>query len=454
MEPHFKHLTAKVQSWLMLGLCPCAAGVRFVTLVACGWWGLTATLSGQEFGSGVLLLKETERVLSGKITLKGEFYEVEIAPNSRVSIPLKNVAHLGGSMEELYQAKRGTISHWSIGDHFQLTRWCLVNDLLPRAAEHYAKIVAQTPDHPRVKQLGIELQERLLRDEKFREYLGMNSALPAAMPPASSPHSPQVATSQTAVPPGPASGVVQASTAQFAANQLPANQIPVTQHPEIARQFTERVQPILLNRCSQAACHGSQSSTHFRLTPPYGSTAARLSAENLATVLRLISQNPSEASHLTHYATQPHGIQPAPAIALNETKLIQELENWIALVRNPVVLAVGSSTNGPGPQVRTAGQFNFEPFAAAVTLIPVDPGRTPLRPVPQQQAAGPAASVKPGGTPVGSGFPLGTQPPSLAEIDALDVQLKATLGEFPPPSPVPAPTVDPFDPAEFNRRLK
>jgi hypothetical protein len=333
--------------------------------------------------------------------LKGEFYEVEIAPNSRISIPLKNVSHLGGSLEELYQAKRRTISRWSIGDHFQLTRWCLVNDLLPRAAEHYAIIVAQAPDHPRVKQLGIELQERLLRDEKFRAFLGMNSPPPIAKHPAdthsvSSPNSTLVPASQAAVSTASASapGVVQASNTQLAG----------IQHPEIARQFTERVQPILLNRCSQAACHGAQSSTTFRLAPPYGSGAARLTAENLSSVLKLISLNPNEVSLLTHYATQPHGIQPAPAIALNENKLIQELESWIALVRNPVVLAVGSNSSGPGSQVRTAEQLNFEPFSAAVTLIPVDPATVPLRQVPRQQVA--------------------------------------------------APDADPFDPAEFNRRLK
>jgi hypothetical protein len=115
MEPYFRHLITKVQYWLLPSAPPCTAGLRLVTLVIWGWWGLTASLPGQEFGSGVLLLKETERVLSGRITLKGEFYEVEIAPNSRISIPLKNVSHLGGSIEELYpgpNAKDLPLEYW------------------------------------------------------------------------------------------------------------------------------------------------------------------------------------------------------------------------------------------------------------------------------------------------------------------------------------------------------
>ena len=76
------------------------------------------TSLGQEFGRGAVLLKETDRVLIGQILQRSNFYEIELAPNSRVSIPTDKVAHVAGSLQELYQFKRSNMSPTNIGDHF------------------------------------------------------------------------------------------------------------------------------------------------------------------------------------------------------------------------------------------------------------------------------------------------------------------------------------------------
>lgn len=425
------------------GLQRLCMGWWLAGLLLLGGWVHGSWAHGQEFGSGALLLKETERVITGKITQRGEFYEVELAPDSRISIPKQNVAHLASSVEELYQAKkRQAVSRWSVGDHYQLTRWCLINNLLSHAAEHYAETVQRSPDHPRVRQLGVELQERMLQDDQFRQYLGLAPLNPPPLAAGISPQPSAEAAHQTAT----GSAVTPASTFQSK----------VTQHPEISHYFAERVQPILINRCSQAACHGAQSQSALRILPPYATAAARITSENLASVLQQVASQPHQTSPLLNYATQAHGIQPAAAIALTETKLVQELENWIAFVRNPVVSAVVSNPTSLGSQVRTAEQFQLQPYANAVALIPVNPDATPLRQVPQ--AAGRQAPSAPNSTPAAdlpfpsSSFPVGTAPPTAADIDALDAQLRAVLGEQ-PAATATAP-VDPFDPAEFNRRIK
>lgn len=232
----------------------------------------------------------------------------------------------------------------------------------------------------------------------------------------------------------------------------------MAQSPEIARLFSERVQPILVNRCSQAACHGSQSTNALKLTPPFGSSAARQSTANLNSVLQQLTREGGDVARLLRYATQPHGIQPAPAIALTETKLIQELESWIALVRNPVIQAGFSQQPQTPPAVQPA-PFRFQPFAPAVELLPVAPGSTELRLVPrglqspppaETAATGPVASAM--ATPA-TAFPNGVLPPTLGEIDALDAALKLQLGET-APVPAAAASDDPFDPAEFNRQRR
>ncbi len=421
-KPKRSHCRASAQAarrWLR-GLGPLV-----FLLVSCGF------AHGQEVGQRAVLLKQTDRVLFGKVLQRAGFYEIELAPNSRVSIPSENVAHVANSLEELYNRKRAGISPTSIGDHFHLTRWCLLNGLLSQAAEHYTIVVRSNANHPRVKQLGVELEEQLLHDQGFREYLGLGPPVQ----PATSADSP--ARSQVAPPPSQPS-VVTAST--FAT--------PSGLHPDIAKRFASRVEPILLNRCSQAACHGVQGSSSLRLLEPYGKTHAQTAAGNLASVLKHVPNDPNQIAPLLHFATHAHGIQREPALTATDPKLIQELQDWVGFVRNPVVSAVASVATQPTAQPSTAG------------LKPVAPGGTPLRRVPQTPLVGSVASAgnfsqaAPRTELVfpAAGFPVGVQPPSSAELDALDAQLQDILGEASNGSMAAAD--DPFDPAEFNRKAR
>ncbi len=398
-----------------------------------------STTSGQESTYNALLLKDTDRVIVGRIAQRGDFYEVELAVDSKISIPTGKVAALGKSVEELYHTKRRSISQWSVGDHYQLTRWCLVNNLLSQATEHYAETAKRAPDHARVKQLAVELADRLARDVEFREFMGL-PPLASAPPPSVAPYGANASA---------AAAVVTAS----------AYDSSVAKHPEIARRFIERVQPILMNRCSQSACHGAHSANKLRLLEPYSKTNARTSTENLASVLGQISHRQNELSPLVHFATQPHGTQKAPAIAVTESQLLAELHNWIEFARNPVVSAVVSDQPWMQQPVRTAEQTRLQPYENAVALVPVQPGTSQLRQVPLSPNTDgkiPVGTQVPPQIPLGT-FPLGTQPPTTPELDALEKQLKQDLGELPstagsPSSGQSSVTTDPFDPAEFNRK--
>jgi hypothetical protein len=385
---------------------------------------LPSSATAQEAQPGALLLKETDRVLEGNIVRRGDFFEVEIASQSRVSIPAVKVAHFGSTVEDLYVFKKQSISQWSVGDHYQLTRWCLLNNLLDHAADHYMEVAQRAADHPRVKQLAVELEKRLVQEPDFREFLGLasNTPVPAALP---------------AKPNTETSDVVTASSHAYN----------TARHPEIARRFSDRVQPILMNRCSQAACHGVQSANQLKLMEPYAKNYAHITSDNLASVLGHVSANPNELSPLIRFATRPHGIQRAAAIELTETGLLNELQSWIAFTQNPVVPAVANHQTA-GQVATSGGQKPFVPFQPAVALIPVQTGTSQLRQVPR---AGPPGALP---DPSPTGF-QGEQPPSLQEIDALDAQLRQLLGEGPATGRPGVPnSSDPFDPAEFNRKSR
>lgn len=386
---------------------------------------------------GAALIRETDAVIQGRITRRGEFYDIEIASQSRISIPVARVAHVAASVEDLYQYKLSMTTQWNAGDHFQLTRWCLRNGLLEQASAHFTAVASQQGDHPRVKQLAIELQTRLLQEPGFRQYLGL--AHPDSDTVQSASHATEGTYAATASP-AIGSAVITASSHTSAA----------IQHPEIANRFSERIQPILMNRCSQAACHGVRSSNDLRLIEPYARNHARITSENLASVWKQISTDREQLSPLLAFATQAHGLQRTPAIALTETHLLNELQEWIRFALDPVVPAGGSGQT-PAASLPQSNQPEFVPFLnPAVTLLPVPQGMEPLRPVPHQQGTieiGAAADPLPE-----LAFPTGEQPPSASEIDALDANIRRLLGEPSAASGVSVET-DPFDPAEFNRKL-
>jgi hypothetical protein len=422
-----------------------ASGVLALWLV-CGWYCSPA----QPAESGAVLIKDSDRVILGKIERRGEFYEIEIASQSRVKLPVSQIAFIGRSLEEIYQFKVQSVVQWNTGDHFQLTTWCMVNGLLEQAVEHYSQVAKHSPDHPRVKQLAVELERRLLQDPLFRQYLGL-----APHPTAVSGASPTGASNR-------APGADESSSVVSAGGLQNSD---MAMHPEIAHYFSNRVQPILMNRCSQSACHGVQSSNSLRLLEPYAKAYAQVTAANLTSVLAQISTNPTELSPLVQYATRAHGIQRTAAIAVTETNLVRELQEWIEFARNPVSAASGQNAlQATEAAVISAGtQTTFVPFQSSVTFIPVPAGNAlsaqPAPPpfdeptIPNRDGAPPPPFAP--ASPAPPGFPVGSSPPTDAEIDALAAQIERALRLQSSGSTSGLPVAeDPFDPDEFNRSVE
>jgi hypothetical protein len=188
---------------------------------------------------------------------------------------------------------------------------------------------------------------------------------------------------------------------------------------QVYSRFNERVQLILLNRCGQAACHGSPNTSGWQLSELRGSNAYEATRNNLEVALALISNDSQSQSRLLEYLTKQHGNQRSPAMGPRDLALMGEIEQWVALVKNPVVTADGWSSSSPA------------------SLNPVPAGAPELRKVPSVQAN----SLSP------DGFPVGADIPSLAEIDELEKQIRAVTEQ----SSSSRTSGDPFDPAQFNR---
>lgn len=353
-------------------------------------------------------------------------YALSLRENARVWLPQERVLCIGKSMEEIYQFRKQRISQWSSGDHIKMGRWCLRYDLIDQAADHYLSIPSHLKGHPSVAQFGQSIKASMLEDTEFCQFIGLPQARKAT----------QLATRQTtsesASGPKNSNPVVTASA-----------QSHPTLTPEAKTRFFVKIQPILKNRCSQAACHGFRGKSDFRLYEPYGQAFNRIADANLMAAAAHATVKPGSVTPtLVEYATSAHGAQRSPSVTPQEAVLIGELEYWCSLVSSRVVSAEARVIGNANGAV-TAGGSNTLPQGG---LKPVGPGQNTLRAVPN-------GSPTIGETPT-HGFPAGTSPPEMSEIDQLDQQLQQILNQAKQPTEIrPQPNAtpsDPFDAAAFN----
>ncbi len=371
-------------------------------------WAQNTREQGAFEGPGVVLLKHGSFHV-GNVHQFGSQVQIELGSNAKVTHTASQIEFIGRDLEEVYQYKRRKQSRMTVGDHFQLTRWCIRAGLIKHAAEHFLEVNKVESDDPRVRQLGVELRDKILADDEFREFAGL----------------------------GPKPSTTEISPATTSLVSIASAQEMPTLHPLAVSQFTERVQPILINRCSQAACHGFSSTNRLKLYDPKGRNGSRVTSENLRQVLGLLSNKTPMETELIRKAIQSHGIQKAPAISPAETDLLLALQAWVSFVKNPVVTANGSAAWNSqiySPERSTVGTH-------APALTPVVPGSLNLRSVPHSSNTIQSTS--------GEGF----QQPPQSEIDELDARLRQILGEGPGQTPGNT-GADPFDPAIFNQQMR
>ncbi len=363
------------------------------------------------------ILLTNQRVLHGNVSHNGDLITIDLAEGGRISVPKNQVAFIGGSLREIYLHKLGTIRDTQPGDHYQLARWCLVEGLLEESILHYQRVSAVAGDHPRIRQLGVAIRQRILEDPEFRTYVGLDPRAPSPSQPGSQPYATTSAVQPASFPADSAA----AEDADAAVADRRAAIEAALQNRGVALAFNQTIQPILLNRCSQAACHGPGSTTQWHLERPYRGHESEVTERNLrATLVFAVgSATPTDAP-LLRRATQAHGTQRAPAISRAERYLIGQLEAWVRSAANPVVSAEASAATPLGTR-----------------LAPVSTEAVRLREVPRH----PVSSPPPAGMP---------DVPSAAELDALEREIEREMARQSLSKTDPG-SIDPFDPEAFNR---
>lgn len=241
-----------------------AAAIVFASLGL--WIGLCGFSSADETGSkqldftdGVIVLTDG-RVFNGHISKIAGGYRVDWSGTYAI-VPFEKVDITARSLNEAYVALRDRTLEPTADDHLLLAEWCLRNQLVGAARSEVVKAFKLEPSRPETRALMVTIDEHLNpKKEKVELKTGVAMTIDGFLR-------------------------SQEKTATGLSR-------------EVQREYVRRVQPLLLNKCGNAYCHGQAAKNSFQLGAiRRGISGSRLlSQANLDQVLKQLDlTNPGQS---------------------------------------------------------------------------------------------------------------------------------------------------------------
>ena len=356
--------------------------------------------------SGVVVLRNGE-VFTGQVSQIGAVYVVAV-PYGEMRFHASEVEYRCATLQEAHQRKLAAIAPDDLDERLRLAQWCVKQRLFAEAVQELDAVAARQPNHPSLRVLRQRLE--LMRQPP----LPRKPAAAAALP--------------------------RSNSAEL--DRLVRN-LPVG----AMETFAQRVQPLLVNQCATAGCHGPASTAKFqliRVSNPQASSR-RATQQNLLAALAMVDRQNPAASPLLTKPAQPHGSIPSPLLPDPMSPQYRNLVDWVQLATcrpeaphdertsNPVTAAASIAIHGQAPghvQRAVAG----DPLPSTITLEGQEPG-----PGGRHSAAHRPRATLRGARPASLPAPTTRTPSRRMETDGA-------------PTP-PSPPADPFDPEAFNRRF-
>ncbi|MCF7961222.1 MAG: hypothetical protein K9M08_10800 [Pirellula sp.] len=306
----------------------------------------------------VFVLLQNGNVLKGQISKQADRIAIMIDGNSTLLLDPKQIEHVGPTLESLYLHQRAGVRTWGTGEHWHLAHWCIQQNLVDHAIEHFQALEKTASGSPRFKQLEHLLREALLKNKNENQSVETNS-----------------------------SEVVQASA------EMPKQSPPLLERnrPEewtnreipgyIRKTFQTSVLPILVTRCGQSGCHGLLGKSDFHVYQPVGDQALTVLTNDLHEVLRYIDSERVQDSALLAYATKAHGILRNPS--LNPAKEsdrghIDRINQWVKSLALSQRIETTMPAQYPSAAI-PAQTANASTVTQAIATVPVAPNTRPSR---------------------------------------------------------------------------
>jgi hypothetical protein len=317
-------------------------------------------------------------------------------PVGEISLRASDVDFTAPTLLDAYARKRERIQPDSAQDHVELAQWCQRQGLLEVAWREIGEAKAIDPSLPM-----IPLVQRRL----------------------------EIAIQQSQAEKSSARQVDSPATAED------LNRLVHGMPPGTVEQFTQTIQPLLMNHCAASGCHSSLGSGKFHLLKvPSGQPPSRhLTQRNLIAVMQLIDANQPAASPVLTVPLRAHGGSKAAVFTDQQEAQYREMVRWVY----------------------------------RVTRLPVPAERAVAASYEEEEQSPPARVSAGGGSPGGESARQGYSAkirtvrsrlhdaagrPAPAAKKIADEQAGASKAV--PGAPAPGkPAADPFDPEVFNRQF-
>ena len=322
-------------------------------ILVCIPLGLNLHLLGQtpsssvQAQSGILLLRNGQ-ILGGNYLTTGFGYEVSLKGGGIIRLRKDQIEFISDSIDEIYAFRRASKVNNSGPAHLEMAGWCLNNHLFNYAKLHLEQAIRINPREPGL----IAIQARL--------------AIASRPQPKSS-------------------GGMIVDLQELDSNDVIEEEIERL-NPAVIKSFVNHVQPLLLNKCALAGCHGPHPRSTFQLIESrWTKTIPRgISYRNLFNTLNRLEPKPPNNDHLVTKALTAHGGLKIAKLTVGDKLAVERLVNWAKL----------ATQTSPKADSTAPDAFRHSPIIFKAGNIPTNSHLQSQRvPIP-----GPPAEIRIGGT--------------------------------------------------------
>ena len=254
------------------------------------------------------LLKTDYNVLEGTVHLEGRYYVVQGVNGGSMFVPKEQTLTVCNNMQDVYSARVAAIQSEDAVSYLNLADWCIKYKMLDKAEQHLAYAKRIQYDYPYIP--VIERRLALAKQQLARE---MDPANDKVVPDSSKND--------------PITQINKLRSERTALEQIAKNM-----PGDTLKQFSMEIQPILLNSCGTANCHGSADNDFQLIRTPQ---SRNITLKNLYSVLRQVDRNAPDASRLLTMSSQAHGGLDVPVFSRSRTSAYSRLVGWTYRVARP-----------------------------------------------------------------------------------------------------------------------
>lgn len=254
-----------------------------------------------EKSPGILVLADG-KVMNGRFLPRPDGYEVEVQ-GGRMFVESERVRFIARNFEDAHQRMRSSFTELTPQSHMELARWCLTNKREDLARREVLDALHKDPNRLDAQRL---LQSLVKQDD------------------------------------GPSKSPGGSGLTEFPSLASPSGPVPEARSlaglsRSVAQDFTRHVQPILMNKCSNAGCHGTRSVSSFQLTPSHRGTSVSIAERNLAAVMKQIDLSRPSSSPLLTTLQGNHANSTMPIFRGRSGAVqMKTLRDWVGAVSNDI----------------------------------------------------------------------------------------------------------------------